>query len=108
MIKQSTAWTVLIYGLVIMGLGYLGYYQSHSKASLGAGLGSGAFLILSSLILFKKNRAGLWLSLGTTVLLSAIFCYRYAVTQGTLPGILALISGAMLIYLLTQSGRWKK
>jgi uncharacterized membrane protein (UPF0136 family) len=103
-LKKSTRWIVLIYGLLILGLGVLGYYQSHSKASLLSGLGSGSLLILCSF--FQKK--GLYMSLILTTLLAAIFCYRYAATQGHIPAFLATISGGMLIYLLVQTASWRK
>lgn len=108
MMKKSTGWAVLIYGVVVMGLGYLGYHLSQSKASLGAGLGSGVALILSSLAIFFQKRSGIYASLALTALLMAIFCYRYKATGGALPAVLAGISGGMLIYLLVQIGKWKK
>lgn len=108
MIKKSTSRIVLIYGIIIAGLGYLGYYQSQSKASLWAGLGSGTILILSSLLMFANRSIGIYIGLATTLLLSGIFGYRYAATQGNLPALLSILSGAMLIYLLIQIGHWKK
>ena len=106
--KKSTSWAVLIYGVVIAALGYLGYYQSQSKASLWSGLGSGLVLVLSSLAMFSCRKLGMYAALLMTLLLTAIFCYRYAITHGTLPAVLSIISGGMLIYLLAQIGKWKK
>jgi uncharacterized membrane protein (UPF0136 family) len=108
LIKKSTGWVLLVYGLVIIGLGYLGYHQSQSMASLKAGMGSGILLIISSFFVFFKYRAGNYMGLIITFLLTAIFCYRYAVSQGSLPAVLAVMSGGMLIYLLVQVGKWKK
>lgn len=106
--KKSTSWTVLFYGLAIAALGYLGYHQSQSKASLWSGLGSGSLLILSSLAMFFHRKGGVYAALTVTLLLTIIFCYRYTLTHGALPAVLSIISGGMLIYLLVQIGKWRK
>ena len=106
--KKSTIWAVLIYGIVIGVLGYIGYHHSQSKASLFSGLGSATFLVLSSLMMLFRRNSGLYLSLGATLFLTVTFCYRYSITHGMIPAILAVLSGGMLLYLLVQMGRWKK
>ena len=108
MIKKSTSWTIFIYGAIIIGLGYLGYHQSQSKASLISGGISGTFLLISSLLMFSQKKIGSYMSLIVTALLTGVFSYRYALTKATIPAILAVISAGVLIFLFTQLGRWKK
>ena len=108
MIKKSMQRAVLIYGVVIAILGYIGYHESQSKASLWSGLGSGLILVLSSLVMPSRRNLGIYTSLAVTTLLTIIFCYRYGITQGTLPAILAIISGGMLVYLSVQTVKWRK
>lgn len=105
--SKITPWFVLIYGLIVGSLGYLGYKEAASKASLLSGLIFGSLLICSSFLLFAKHKLGSYLSVGTTLLLSAVFCYRYFATHKGLPGILAILSASMLVYLLARMARWK-
>lgn len=108
MLKKSTSWVVLIYGLLIAGLGYLGYYQKGSMISLYTGGGAGAILILSSFLMFASLRFGSYIALTATVLLTALFSVRYSMTQNSLVASLAVLSAMMLIYLLAQTTKWKR
>jgi uncharacterized membrane protein (UPF0136 family) len=108
MIHKLVAWTVLIYGVLLMGFGYLGYAHSGSLVSLYMGLGSGILLILCALAIFARNGLGVYLSIILSLFLTAIFTYRYTVTQKTNPALLAVISGAMLLFLLATASKLKK
>jgi uncharacterized membrane protein (UPF0136 family) len=105
--KKSTGWIVLIYGLLVAALGCLGYYKTQSKPSLIAGVAAGATLMLSSFWLFKKSRGALFFVFITVLSLTALFCYRYAVTRANIPALLSLLSASVLIYLLLQIARWR-
>jgi len=108
MVRKSTAWAVLIYGLVLIALGVFAYMNAGSKISLYSGAGSGLLLIGSSILMFLKMRAGKILSLALTVLLSITFAIRYSVSHKEIPAILAVYSAGMLIFLLARSVEWKR
>lgn len=108
MFKKTTALIVLFYGLLLISLGYLGYHQAGSRPSLIMGVGFGLLIILSSAFLFAKNKLGVYLSIFATLLLTITFIIRYGASGKTLPGTLALLSGGMLIFLLTQMAHWRK
>ncbi|HMV51391.1 MAG TPA: TMEM14 family protein, partial [Blastocatellia bacterium] len=42
---MTTAWVVLIYGVLVAAGGAMGYFKAGSTASLIAGLGSGVLLV---------------------------------------------------------------
>jgi uncharacterized membrane protein (UPF0136 family) len=107
-LKKSTSWVVLIYGLLIGGLAYLGYYQKGSLMSLYTGGGAGALLVLSSILMFSGLRWGSYIALTATVLLTALFSVRYSITHNGLVASLAVFSAMMLIYLLAQTTKWKR
>lgn len=107
MTKKTTSWTVLIYGLVILGLGFKGY-RAGSLISLYAGMGFGALLILSSILMFFKLRFGSYAALVLTLALTATFAIRYSITHSGLPAILAVLSGGMLLFLLARVVHWKQ
>lgn len=107
MFKKAITWSVLIYGLLLMSLGYLGYTYSGSQISLMAGLGLGFLMVLSSIAMFKQNKLGVYVAIFLTFVITALFAYRYTVSEKTVPAILAVISGGMLLFLLVQAAKWK-
>ncbi len=107
MIAKTTSWTVLVYGLLILILGLVGYYKSGSAASLYAGAGFGALLILSAAFMFCQFRFSLHAALILTLGLTITFGIRYFKTGKELPAILAVLSAAMLFFLLIRIARWK-
>jgi uncharacterized membrane protein (UPF0136 family) len=107
MLNKSTIGFILIYGIIIIILGYVGYMQSGSQASLWAGLILGGLLVLSGIGMLAGQKVGAYVALGSTFLLTAVFAYRYAVTGKGMPAILAVLSAGMLLFLLARFGKWK-
>ncbi len=97
-----------IYGLLLIGLGYLGYYQGHSKISLYMGAGFGGLLILSSLAMFAHRKWGCYSALALTTILTITFALRYSSTGKMIPAVLSVLSGGMLLFLLALTAKWKK
>lgn len=108
MLKKTTCWTVLIYGFILMCLGYLGYHQAGSKISLYLGVGLGALLALSALLMFARQKFAAYTALFLTLALTVLFGVRYSMTGKGIPAVLAVLSGGMLLFLLAQSAKWKK
>ncbi len=106
--KKATAWSVLIYGLIITGLGYMGYQQGGSMISLYVGGGFGILLVISSILMYFKMRTGSYAALVLTLGLTATFAIRYSITGKGMPAILAVLSGGMLLYLLARTIHWKR
>ncbi len=106
--KKTTAWSVLIYGIVITGLGCMGYSQGGSMISLYAGGGFGILLVISSILMLFKMRTGSYAALILTMGLTVTFAVRYSMTGKGLPAILAVLSGGMLLYLLARTIHWKR
>lgn len=107
MFKKTTCWIVLIYGLLLIAGGYMGFTKG-SLPSLYIGCGSGTLIVISSLLLFAKKQAGTYISVFSTLILAATFGFRYSLTSKPIPAIFAVLSGSMLIFLLVQSAQWKK
>lgn len=105
--NKTTIWFILIYGIVIVVLGYIGYRESNSIPSLWAGLILGGLITLSGIGLLAGQKVGGYVALTATLLLTAVFAYRYAITGKGMPAILAVLSAGMLLFLLTQFGKWK-
>jgi uncharacterized membrane protein (UPF0136 family) len=107
MIKKTTSWTVFVYGIVLIGLGILGYWQG-SLVSLLAGAGFGVLLIISSRIMFSHKKWGLYVAAICSAILTVTFSIRHSISQKPLPAILAVLSGGMLLFLIAQIAKWKK
>lgn len=105
--KKSLCFAVLIYSLILMGCGIIGY-QKGSAASLYAGTGLGFLLFLSSIALFFRKKAGLYAASIITACFTAVFFIRYLKVEKNFLAILAFLSGLMLCYLLLHLARWRK
>ena len=102
MFDKTAIWSILIYGLIVLSFGCLGYINAGSKASLWSGLVFGSLLIVSAAALFSKRFIGAYIALGSTVLLTGVFSYRYSLSGKALSASLAVLSGAMLLFLLLR------
>jgi uncharacterized membrane protein (UPF0136 family) len=107
-LKKSTSWAVLIYGLLLIGLGYYGYYMTGSMISLYSGGGFGIVLVICSLFMFGNIRWASYIALSATLILTALFSIRYSMTGKGLPATLAVLSAGMLLFLLAQTTKWKR
>ena len=85
-----------------MLLGYIGYREAASMASLYSGLIFGGLLVASGIGMLAGQKIGAYTALVTTILLTGVFSYRYAVTEKDLPAILAILSAGMLLFLLLR------
>lgn len=108
MLKKSTCWTILIYGIIIAIVGYIGYHQGGSKISFYMGGSLGSLLVICSLLMLAKINFASYVALFTTLILTSTFAIRYSLTGKSNTAILAVLSGGMLLFLLAQSARWKK
>lgn len=108
MFKKPVIWSVFTYGLLIIFLGYFGYYQSQSTASLYSSLVLGGALLTSSFFMWKGKLIGGYLALFLSLLLTAVFAYRFSVSGKMMPAFLSVISAGMLILLLARLLKWKK
>lgn len=105
--KKSLCLSVLIYSLILMGCGLLGY-QKGSSISLYAGTGLGFLLFLSSIALFFRKKIGLYAATLLTSTFTTVFLIRYLKTEKPFLAILAALSGGMLCYLLLELAKLKR
>lgn len=108
MIQKTISSTVFIYGLLLLVLAAYGYYATRSQISLIMGLIFGGAITLSALAMFGQNKTGIYVAMILTLALTIVFSIRYSHTEKSLPGIMAVVSGGMLLFLLAQIGKWKK
>lgn len=103
MLERSVSWIVLVYGALLAAFGLLGYVKGGSLISLFIGGISGFLLILCAWAMFARHRRGADYALILTFLLTGLFIYRYSVNGKSVTALLACISGAVLLYLLTHA-----
>ncbi len=106
---RSTFYTVLIYGVLVLIGGVMGYLQAGSTVSLIAGGSSGVLIIITSLIMLKNRRAGYYSSLCLSVLLTIVFAFRFSDTQKFMPAglmvIMSLLTLSSIIFSLLKKNK---
>jgi len=94
----TTAIEVLVYGLVMIVGGIVGYVKVGSKASLLSGVGMGLALLASGYGVSRGSRDSLIVAVVIAALLVALFAIRLAKTKRFMPaGALAILSLAAVI-----------
>ncbi|MEL6139664.1 MAG: TMEM14 family protein [Cyanobacteria bacterium J06626_23] len=95
----------LIYGILAIVGGVIGYVQARSKPSLISGIVSGLLLIIGSARASQGIASGLWLARIVTLLLVVVFIVRLVKTKKFMPAGLMVAAGIItLIGLLAASG----
>ena len=96
-------YVVLIYGMIVLVGGVLGYALRGSLPSLIMGLSCGLLLLWGAWGIRQKKKWGLPLSLLTTLALDLSFTHRFFQTQKFFPsGLLAFVSLLVLIILIQK------
>jgi uncharacterized membrane protein (UPF0136 family) len=92
----------IVYGILAVVGGIIGYTQARSLPSLVAGIISGILLIVGSVAHQQGAAWGLPLAIGVTIALVITFAVRFWKTRKFMPAGLMLIAGivALLIMLL--------
>jgi len=90
---------ILLYGLLVLGGGIIGYTASGSMASVIAGGAFGLGLLASSLGVLRGKDMGFLMAPILTVLLTAFFGYRFMQSGEFMPsglmGVLGLVALAL-------------
>jgi uncharacterized membrane protein (UPF0136 family) len=93
----------IVYGLLLIVGGVVGYKKAHSRASLYAGSVSGVLAIAFSYFgLTKNDLFGLFLLATEAIILSAFFYMRYSASKKFMPaGLMLIVSAVSLTVYLT-------
>ena len=94
----------VIYGILSIGGGILGYTKVKSTVSLASGIVSGVLLLLGGILQQQGNPFGLIFSVIVTGILIAVFIVRLVKTRKFMPAGVMVIAGAIvLITILLQN-----
>ncbi|MBW4509331.1 MAG: hypothetical protein KME64_22830 [Scytonematopsis contorta HA4267-MV1] len=95
---------VLVYGILALVGGIIGYQNAGSKMSLISGTITGLLLILASVILFQGQAWGFTLGLAVTGLLVVVFAIRLVKTRKFMPaGLMSIFGLVTLAVMLTTN-----
>ncbi len=99
---RLAAGLAIAYGLVALIGGIIGFVKAGSVASLIAGGGSGALLLVGAALVGKQPKVGLGIALVVSLLLIGRFA-SVAIKSGASPVALVMIIGGVIV--LVASGR---
>lgn len=92
---------VIIYGIIVLIGGFMGYVKAGSLPSLIMGSAFGLLLLLSGWFILQQNSIAFWCGTALSALLAFFFLYRWVLTGALMPaGAMALLSLVILGYLL--------
>lgn len=106
---QIATWSILIYALVVLLGGVMGYLKAKSQVSLLAGVGSGVALLVAWFVCRQIPLAGLGIATLIGLILFVVFVMRFSRTRAFMPaGLMMVFSLAatvvFLLGLLTATG----
>ena len=95
MYTPPAVFTTLIFGILAIVGGVIGYKQAGSQMSLLSGIISGVLLLIGAYFLFGGNPIGLILSAIVSLVLLIVFAIRLAKTRKFMPAGLMIILGVV-------------
>lgn len=95
-------WSILIYGLVVLLGGVMGYLKAKSQVSLLSGVGSGIALLVAWFVCQQIPSVGLGLATLLALVLFIVFIIRFLKTRAFMPAGLMMASSlaATVLFLL--------
>ena len=88
----------LIYGILMLGGGVMGYVKAHSKPSLIMGIISGILIFIGVYLMGSNAKTGMMLVTAVSGMLTMVFLLRLLKTHAFMPsGMLRLLSAGVLI-----------
>jgi uncharacterized membrane protein (UPF0136 family) len=90
-------WSILIYGLLVLLGGVMGYVKAKSQVSLLSGVGSGIALLVAWFICRQTPWVGLGLATLLGLVLFIVFVIRFSKTRAFMP------SGLMMVFSLAAT-----
>lgn len=85
----------LIYGVLAIAGGVIGYKQAGSQVSLISGFVSGLLLLIAAYLLYGRSQAGPLLAGVVSLVLVIVFIIRLAKTRKFMPAGLMIIMGVI-------------
>jgi uncharacterized membrane protein (UPF0136 family) len=94
---------LIVYGVIVLAGGVMGFRMAGSRASLMMGAASGLMLAVSGALVLRGNIGGGYWGLGVTLALILVFGRRYLNTMKMMPsGIMLAVSVIVAAILYAQ------
>ncbi len=77
--------------------GVIGYIKANSLISLAMSGIFSAIIMLGSILLFKRNFYGYYLTFGAAIALNIVFFIRYLKTEAIFPGVMSIYCSLVLM-----------
>lgn len=91
---------VVIYALLVIIGGMIGFVKANSVPSLIMGLTFALGLLLSAVSMIKGMKRGYYAAIALTLILTGFFAYRYVISLQMMPaGFMSILSIAVIIAL---------
>lgn len=90
----------VIYGILAIVGGVIGYRQARSNVSLISGVVSGLLLLLGAFLWIRGSAAGAGLAVAVTIVLVAVFIRRWMQTRKVMPAGLMIGVGVLALILM--------
>lgn len=94
---QIASWSILVYGVLVLLGGVMGYLKAKSQTSLISGVGSGVALLVAWFIAGQNPLVGLGLASLIGLILFAVFVKRFSITRAFMP------AGMMMVFSLAAT-----
>lgn len=94
---------LVVYALLMLVGGIIGFTTAGSRASLVSGVGSAVVLAAAWVVSRSSPVAGLWLGAVAAILLCIVFAMRLAKTAKFMPSGMLLVVSVVALVLLTYS-----
>ncbi|ADI38429.1 putative membrane protein [Waddlia chondrophila 2032/99] len=103
---KFTGILVIIYSLLVLSGGLIGYLMADSLPSLISGVAFGAALFTCGMGILRANVTALLISVALSGVLAVFFAYRYWLSMKLMPaGMMAIISSLIFLLLITTRAR---
>ena len=103
--NRSIPFLTVMYALLVIILGIMGYRQAGSTISLLAGVGLGVLLLISIYFMYQRKAWSYILAAAITLILLIAFGIRFGKTLAFMPAAMAFLSLVVMMSLISQSSK---
>ena len=95
--SKPVCFLTVVYSLLVIVLGVMGYRVKESLISFIVGGGLGLLLLIASIYMFMNKTRSIYYAAGITLVLGIAFAVRFAKTSSFMPAAMALFSAAVFV-----------
>lgn len=92
---------LMVYGLILIAGGAIGYVRAGSLVSLVAGVVFGLAAMAAGALAFRSPSAGLVMGFALSLTVGALFAWRFISTRALMPAGITLVLSVLMVISLT-------